>query len=280
MLVKSLSAFLFSTIAPFSLALTPLVDDAMSNVSGQSGITIEMESHGATTIGEVRYEDGDGNGDLEQGGSLSLLDFKSSNTSFSLDFDITSAGEMLIKLNRFAVADFSLGAIQFNYDAAQASIDPTVRSTEAQLQNAYSRIGSIFVNDYTLDPTADITFKASTAGDFLFTAGLSSGSFFYLTYVDDGTFIYDTNDDGDTTKNDTSGKNYISSRVEFDDFRIEDISFKGVGVGSNSYLDITLGNTTGAIAFKDININGKVIGSTGFENIQVNSASYLHIKAH
>lgn len=280
MLIKLLSAFLFSIIAPFSLALTPLVDDVMSKVSGQSGITIDIESHGVSTIGEVRYEDGDGDGDLEQGGSISLRDIKIGNASFSFDFDITKEGEMLMKLNRFAKTDFSFGAIQFNYDASLADVIPTVRSTEAQLQNAYSRIGSVFVNDYTLDPTADITFKASIAGDFLFTAGLPSGSFFYLTYVDDGTFTYDTNGDGDTTKNDTSGNNYISTRVEFDNFNVEDISFKGVGVGSEAYLDVTLGNTTGAIIFKDININGNVIGSTGFENIQVNSASYLHIKAH
>lgn len=275
MLVKLLSAFLFSIITQFSLALTPLVDDVMSKVSGQSGITIDIESHGITEIGEVRYEDGDGNGDLEQGGSISLRDIKIGNASFSFDFDITQEGEMIMKLNRFAKTDFSFGAIQFNYDASLANVMPTVRSTEAQLQNAYSSIGSVFVNEYTLDPTADISFKASITGGFLFSASLTD-SFFYLTYVDDGTFTYDALGDGDTTKN----HNYISTRVEFDNFIVEDISFKGIGVGSDAYLDVTLGNTKGAIAFKDININGNVIGSSGFENIQVNSASYLHIKAH
>jgi hypothetical protein len=271
-------AFLFFSTASFSL--TPLLDSDMSVVSGQSGITIDTQISSPLTIAEFRFEDNDGNSELEEGGSISMRDIWVKDGAFSIDFDITNEGEMIVELNRFATTDMSIGAIQFNYDASLSAINPLLASTDAQLSNQYSRLGSLFIHDYTLDPTADITFKASIEGDFLFTAGLPTGSFFYLTYTDDGDFTYDTNNDGDTTKNDTSGNNYISARVEFDGFRINDISFKGVGIGSDSYLDIRLGGTEGTIAFTDININGSVIGSSGFENIQVNPVSYLQIKGH
>jgi hypothetical protein len=262
-------------------SLLPIQDADLSVISGQSGITIDIDTSSPITVGEFRYDDTDG-GTLEKdgGGSLSLRDIEIKESSFTFDIDIASDGELLMKLQDFSTTDMSIGAIQFNYDSSLVAIDTSEISSDAQLRNQYSRVGSLFINDYTLAATADITFKLTNDGGFALTSALPAGTFFYLTYTDDGEFIYDTSNDGDVTKNDTDGKNYISSRVEFDDFVLNDIKLKGVGVGDESYLEVSLGGTQGAISFSDININGSVIGSAGFENIQVEPVSYLHIKGH
>ena len=271
-------SLLFSSVC---FSLSPIQDTELSIISGQSGITVDIDAGSPVTIGEFRYEDNE-NGEMESGGggAFSLRDIEIKENSFSFDVDVTTDGELLMKLNSFATTDMSIGAIQFNYDNSLDAINTSIVSSEAQLRNQYSRVGSLFINDYTLDASADITLRFTHDGGFALTSALPTGSFFYLTYTDDGEFIYDTSNDGDVTKNDTAGKNYISARVEFDDFRLNDIKMKGENIGSDSYLDITLGGTEGAITFSDININGKVIGSGGFENIHVEPVSYLHIKGH
>lgn len=273
-------SFLLSTNC---FALLPMQDSDLSVVSGQSGITIDINTSSDVTVGEVRYEDS-ANGTLEKGGggAFSLRDLVIKDSAFSFDIDVTGTGELVMTLNSFDVMDVSLGALQFNYDSSLAAVDPlsSTASSEAQLQNQYSRVGSLAINDFTLASNADITFKFTNEGEFAFTAGMPTGSFFYFTYIDDGEFDYDTGNDGDAVKNDTAGKNYISTRVEFDDFRLNDIKLKGEGIGSDSHLNISLGGTQGAISFRDININGAIIGSAGFENIHVDSVSYLHIKGH
>jgi hypothetical protein len=257
-------SFILST---HCFALLPMQDHDLSVVSGQSGITIEIATHSDVTVGEFRFEDRT-DGTLEEGGggAFSLRDLELKDSAFSFDIDVTNAGELIMRLNSFAVTDMTIGALQFNYDSTLAAVDPSVLSSDAQLQNQYSRLGSLAINDFTLASNSDITFRFTNEGEFAFTAGLPTGSFFYFT--------------GDITLNDTAGKNYISTRVEFDGFRLNDIKLKGVGVGGDSYLDISLGGTQGAISFRDININGAVIGSAGLENIQVDSVSYLHIKGH
>jgi len=107
--VKLLSTLLVLFAAKFSYALTPLVDDALSDVSGQSGLTVEMNTHGTTTIDEFRYTDENLDPDeLIKGGSLSLRDIKLYSTKFSVDFDVT-ATEAILKLNSFSVTDMSFG---------------------------------------------------------------------------------------------------------------------------------------------------------------------------
>jgi len=285
--VKLLSTLLVLFAAKFSYALTPLVDDALSDVSGQSGLTVEMNTHGTTTIDEFRYTDENLDPDeLIKGGSLSLRDIKLYSTKFSVDFDVT-ATEAILKLNSFSVTDMSFGAIQFNYDPTLAKINPLVLSSEAQKKSHYGGVGALYVNDFTIHKDAGISFKINTAGDFLFNTLLPAGSFFYLTYTDDdydangdSTFAFDTNGDGETSTDDIVGKNYISAKVVFDDFNIKDITFSGKEDGAGAYLEVTLGDTDGAIAFNDININGKVIGSAGLENIKTDPVSYLHIRGH
>lgn len=267
------------------LALAPLQDVDLSAVSGQSGITIDTQMEGGLSIGEFKYTDS-GEDSIEEGGggSLSLLDIKIKDASVSFDIDVSAAGELSMKLNNFATTDMSIGAIQFNYDSLIADINPLDISSERQLQNYYSSLGAVYIHDYTLPNTADITFKLTSDGGFALTSTLPYGSFFYLTYTDDeyddDPFVYDTNNDGETILNDTKGKNYISSRIGFNEFKLNDIKLKGSGVGDDSHLEITLGGTEGAITFGDININGSVIGSAGFENIRIENVSYLHIKGH
>ena len=162
-----------------SFAMLPMQDNDLSVVSGQSGITIDITTSSDVTVGEVRYEDAT-NGDLEKdgGGSFSLRDIAIKETAFSFDIDVSAAGELVMKLNNFAVTDMDIGALQFNYDSTLLAVDPTVESTEAQLRNQYSRLGSLAVNDFTLASNADITFRFTNQGELAFTAGMPTGSFF------------------------------------------------------------------------------------------------------
>ena len=262
-------------------AMMPMQDNDLSVVSGQSGITIDITTESDITVGEFRYEDkAEGALEKDGGGAFSLRDIVIKDSEFSFDIDISAAGELAMKLNRFGVMDIDVGAMQFNYNDSLNAIDPIVLSSEAQLLNQYGRLGALAVNDFTLAASSNITFKFTNEGEFAYSASMPTGSFFYFTYIDDGEFTFDTNDDGDATLNDTAGKNYISTRVEFENLVLSDVKFKGVGVGDDSYVAVTLGSTQGAISFRDININGSILGSAGFENISVNPVSYLHIKGH
>ena len=262
-------------------AMMPMQDNDLSVVSGQSGITIDITTESDITVGEFRYEDkAEGALEKDGGGAFSLRDIVIKDSEFSFDIDISAAGELAMKLNRFGVMDIDVGAMQFNYNDSLNAIDPIVLSSEAQLLNQYGRLGALAVNDFTLAASSNITFKFTNEGEFAYSASMPTGSFFYFTYIDDGEFTFDTNDDGDATLNDTVGKNYISTRVEFENLVLSDVKFKGVGVGDDSYVAVTLGSTQGAISFRDININGSILGSAGFENISVNPVSYLHIKGH
>ena len=262
-------------------AMMPMQDNDLSVVSGQSGITIDITTESDITVGELRYEDKtDGVLEKDGGGAFSLRDIVIKDSEFSFDIDISAAGELAMKLNSFGVMDIDVGAMQFNYDDSLNAIDPTVLSSEAQLLNQYGRLGALAINDFTLGASSDITFKFTNEGEFAYSASLPTGSFFYFTYIDDGEFTYDTNGDGDASLNDTAGKNYISTRVEFENLVLSDVKFKGVGVGDDSYVAVTLGGTQGGVSFRDININGNILGSAGFENISVNPVSYLHIKGH
>ncbi|MBA35674.1 MAG: hypothetical protein CMI14_09605 [Oleispira sp.] len=264
-----------------SFALLPMQDDDLSTVSGQSGITVDITTDSDIKVGEVRYEDKDnGAAEKDGGGSFSLRDVVIKDSEFSFDIDVSDSGELVMSLNRFGVMDISIDALQFNYDDTLSEINLFSTSSETQLQNQYSRLGSLAVNDFTLATGSEITFKFTSDGEFAFTAGLLTGSFFQFTYIDDGEFTYDTANDGDTTLNDNEGENYISARVEFEDFKLNDVKLKGEGVGEDSYVAMSLGGTQGAVVFRDININGKIIGSAGFENISVDPVSYLHIKGH
>lgn len=261
-----------------SFALQSINDDEMASVSGQAGITIDTTVTQPTRIGEIRYENAPETGPDSTGetGSISLTDIVIEDSSFSLEFDVLPT-EAVLKLTRFAPTDINIGGLHFGYDSSVAPVDPDVKSTRAQLRNAYTNIGSIEIDNYTLAPTADITFKFNSDGDLLFTAGMPTGSFFHLTYIDDGEFIFDANGDGDATLTDTGGRNYISTRVEFNDFRVEDISIKPVEEDGITKLKLSLSNTSGGIEFRDVNINGRVIGNVGYENINVDPVSYIKI---
>lgn len=255
-------------------SMLPMEDNDLSVVSGQSGITIDITTASDITAGEVRYEDKT-NGALEKdgGGSFSLRDLRIKDAAFSFDIDVSAAGELVMKLNSFGVMDVAVGAMQFNYDSTLADIDPAVVSSEAQLLNQYGRLGSLSIDDFTLDSNSDVTFRFTNEGELAFSADMPTGSYFHFTYIDDGEFTYDDN----TGK---EGKNFLSTRVEFDNFKLNDVKLKGVGVGDESYVAVSLAGTEGTVSFRDININGNIIGSAGLENISVNPVSYLHIKGH
>lgn len=275
--------FLFLSLNSLAvLALTPIKDESMALVSGQAGITVDIKSLGSSHIGEVRYEDADGStsfGADGNSGSLSLLNIELTNASFSFDIDVSDSA-LILKLNQFAQTDILIGDIAFNHNASLAPIDFATQSTSAQLQQQYSSLGSVNINDFTIADTANITFKfgsdAEGNSSFLFSSFLSTGSYFYLTYTDDGEFIFDPDGNGDLSDNE--GHNYISSKVTFDNFNIEDISFHGKDVGDQSYLELTLAGLSGGIAFEDITINDRVLGTAGMENVVADQVSYFRIQ--
>lgn len=265
-----------------TLALTPIEDESMAKVSGQAGITVDVESLGSSHIGEVRYQDGDGSTSLganSKSGSLSLLSVDLSEISFSYDIDVNDLG-LILKLGRFAQTDMLIGDVAFNNNPSLADIDFETVSTSDQLQQQYNSLGSININDFTLANTADVTFKfgndVNGNSSFQFSSFLTTGSYFYLTYTDDGVFSFDPDDDGDLSDN--NGHNYISTKVTFDEFKVEDISFHGKDVGDQSYLELTLAGLSGGMAFEDITINGAVLGTAGMENVVADPVSYFRIQ--
>lgn len=280
--MNKLFCLLLSINSLAALALTPIEDESMALVSGQAGITVDIESMGNSHIGEVRYQDADGSTSLKavgNTGSISLLGVDLSNTSFSFDIDVTDAA-LVFKLNQFAQTDVLINDIAFNYNTNIDDIDFETKSTMEQLQQQYNSIGSLGINDFTIANTADVSFKfgGDTAGNpsFIFSSTLSEDSYFYLTYTDDGEFTFDPNGDGDLSDN--NGHNYISTKVTFDDFIVKDISFHGKDVNDQTYLEITLASLSGGIAFEEITINGAVLGTAGMENVMTDSVSYLRIQ--
>ncbi len=281
--MNKLFFLLLSLNSLVTLALTPIQDESMALVSGQAGITVDVESLGSSHIGEVRYQDGDGSTSLganSNSGSLSLLNVELSNTSFSYDLDVSDSASMILKLNQFAQTDMLIGDIAFNNNSSLDDIEFSTISTSDQLQQQYNSIGSININDFTIADAADITFKfgrdVNGNSSFQYSSFLSAGSYFYLTYTDDGEFKFDPNGDGDLSDNE--GHNYISTKVTFDEFKVEDISFHGKDVGDQSYLELTLAGLSGGIAFEDITINGAILGTAGMENVVADPVSYFRIQ--
>lgn len=274
---KDFVVVLFVGFSACVSALVPIDESEMAEVNGQAGITVVTETRSGTSIGEIRYDDTGSDG---LGGVLSVRGIAIEDTSSTLVIDVAS-DELIVSLTDFATTDMQIDAVQFGYDPTLADLSDLVVSTPDQLQNYYGSLGRIFINDYTLDESSDISFKFSQEGEIKFTAGMLPGSFFYFTYVDDGEFGFDINNDGDATFNDTSGYNYISTRVEFEDFRAEDIVIAPEEeAGGRTSLKLTLASITGGIKFEDININGKIAGSIGYSNIDVSPVSYLKVRGY
>jgi len=202
-----------------------------------------------------------------------------SEISFSYDIDVNDLG-LILKLGQFAQTDMLIGDVAFNNNPSLADIDFETVSTSDQLQQQYNSLGSININDFTLANTADVTFKfgndVNGNSSFQFSSFLTTGSYFYLTYTDDGVFSFDPDGDGDLSDN--NGHNYISTKVTFDEFEVEDISFHGKDVGDQSYLELTLAGLSGGMAFEDITINGAVLGTAGMENVVADPVSYFRIQ--
>lgn len=260
----------------YSVSMESIQDDEMSIVTGQAGITIETKTTGKTSFGEVRYDD---SGVDELGGSLSILDLVIDDTSSTLVIDVTE-NEMTFKLTEFATTDMSVAAIQFGYDSAIAENMTTALSTEGQLKNKYGSLGSLAINDYTLDVNSTVSFKFNTKGQIVLNAEMPSGSFFYFTYVDDGDFTFDTENDGETTKNDTEGYNYLHTRVSFTNFNLLGVALEGSDDEKGEHLLVSLSSVTGGMAFENININGNIAGTIGFENINIDNVSYMKVRGY
>jgi hypothetical protein len=156
----------------------------------------------------------------------------------------------------------------------------TALSTEGQLKNKYGSLGSLAINDYTLDVNSTVSFKFNTKGQIVLNAEMPSGSFFYFTYVDDGDFTFDTENDGETTKNDTEGYNYLHTRVSFTNFNLLGVALEASDDEKGEHLLVSLSSVTGGMAFENININGNIAGTIGFENINIDNVSYMKVRGY
>lgn len=260
-----------------TLSMESILDSEMSRVTGQAGITIETSTNEKSSIGELRYEDF---GEDKLGGSLSIRTLEIDDISSTLVIDV-SENELIFQLTKFATTDMNIAAVQFGYDSAVSTNNNLlVKSTDAQLKNYYGSLGSIAINDYTLDESSKVSFKFNTDGQIALNAFMPSGSYFYFTYVDDGNFEFDTNNDGETTKRDTDGKNYLHTRVSFTNFDLQDIKLEGSDDERGEHLRVSLSSIKGGMAFEDISINGKIAGSIGFDNIFVEPVSYMKVRGY
>ena len=115
-----------------SFALEPLFDHELSNVEGQSGITIETEMMGTSTIGEIAYVDNDGNGTTHKDSAgIYLSDISFGPSSMTMEVDVTDDGTLNINVSDIVQGDFwvrdlamgaknsgfgAFGVTNFNYD--------------------------------------------------------------------------------------------------------------------------------------------------------------------
>lgn len=271
------SSILWVLFSANVLSLEAILDEDMSGVTGQAGITIETSTSGSTSIGEIRYDDR-GNDGL--GGSLSIRNIVIDDISSTLVVDVL-ADELVFKLTEFATTDINIGAIQFGYESGILENDTLGVSSSAQIRNAYGSLGAIAINDYTLDPNSNISLKFNSKGQIALNSYTPFGSFFYFTYVDDGHFEFDTGGDGGAVQGgDEESYNYLHAKVSFTEFILEDITLESAEDDKGAHLLVSLSDVSGGITFENISINGNVAGTIGLENIDVNQVSYMKVRGY
>jgi hypothetical protein len=258
-------------ISNSALALEPMFDEELGMVEGQSGITIETELMGESTIGEIAYTDSDGNGDNHtDSAGIYLSDISYSHGSAKLDIDVTAEGTLEIKISDIIqgdlwVRDISIGDANTSFGA--------VGFTNFK----YDPLGSYNIKFATLD------FGGVKEAGIVLNLNMASSSFDY-TFIEEAKF-------------DSSGMaiegNTITYTTQFDNFVATNTTIyadDSITADGREWLRLDLGSIAGSaelqnISFGSIGAGGTVvgaesIGTAGFSGISIENSSFIAISAH
>lgn len=264
---KVLISLLFSTPA---FALEPLVDSELSRIDGQSGITIETELMGQSTIGQIAYTDNDGDGlNHENSAGIYLSDISMDSTSMTMKIDVTSDGALNI-----SITDITQGDIWIR---------------DIAMGDAETSFGAVGLTDFVYDENGsyNIRFSPFDTGDglnraaIIFNLNMASSSF-TTTFIDEAKFNSETGI--------AESGNTISYRTQFENFRAEDTAIyadDSVSDDGSEWLRMDIGSITGSAELQNISFGSignanaaQVLGTAGFSGINIENSSFIAISAH
>ena len=260
-----------------SFALEPLFDHELSNVEGQSGITIETENMGTSTIGEIAYVDNDGNGTTHKDSAgIYLSDISFGPSSMTMEVDVTDDGTLNINVSDivqgdFWVRDLAMGAKNSGFGAFGVT------------NFNYDELGSYNIQFKGID--VDGIKKAA----IVLNLNMRNSSF-DVTYIEEAEF-------------DSAGKalsgNTVSFTTQFDNFLATGTSIyadSSVSDDANEWIRVDLGSITGSAEFQNISFGtvdavgstsssvaitgAQSIGTAGFSNVSIENSSFIAISAH
>lgn len=274
---KTILALLLSQSA---FALEPMFDNELSQVEGQSGITIETQLHDTSTIGEISYTDHDGNGTTHtDSAGVFLSDISFGPSSMKMDMDVTAEGTLNIDISNIVQGDLwvrsialgdsnssigALGVTDFNYDP----------------------LGSYNVQFTGIDPNSEGINKAAIVLNF----NLRNSSF-KVTYIDEAQF--------DNVSGTALSGNAITYTTQFDQFLASGTTIfadDSVSDDGSEWIRVNLGSISGSAEFQNISFGtvdaanstpstvaiagAQSIGTAGFSNVTIENNSFIAISAH
>ncbi|MFT4764975.1 MAG: hypothetical protein ACI9OH_002081 [Oleispira sp.] len=260
-------------ISNSAFALQPMVDEELGAVDGQSGITIETELMGDTTIGSLQYIDSDGNGTTHTNSAgIFLSDISIGAGSMKMEADVTAEGTFEIKMSDIIQGDLWIRKI------AIGDVDTSFGAIGITNFN-YDPMGSYKVKFASIDPDLDGIMEAG----IILNLDMANSSFDF-TFIEEAEF--------DLSGTAIAG-NTISYTTQFDNFTATDTTIyadDSITSDGREWIRMDLGSITGSaelqnISFGSIGAGGAIvgaesIGTAGFSGIDIQDTSFIAISAH
>ncbi|PHQ26298.1 hypothetical protein CLH62_01465 [Marinobacter guineae] len=296
--------------APFAAQaeLTAMNDSAMGNVTGQAGVTIELETQ--VSIGQFKYTDtnsgaageiGGGSftvNDIELGGaglitgSSAIFDTNSDGTpdlaasqlldDLSIDIDLASDGDAVISVHTISGLP-----IDWGFTASSMNLEGTDSTTLISGLSAWGMLAKLDIRVDTEDAATNLggTGDGSLNIDTAFTVnnmefdvpflavgvrGMSvTGAGANFDYNGDGVVdLADTDLDGSNTAGDTSAE-----RVHMGFAKVNLDVYKGNGLGASTATDVLRVDVNDVVM--DVNVGGVLIGGTSIGSVALDN---LHVQ--
>jgi hypothetical protein len=249
-------------------ALQPIADKELGFIEGQSGITVEIQQHGDSSIGSIAYTDGDGDGVAHtDAAGIYLSDITIGQSSMKVEMDILEEGTLNIKISDINQGDLWVRNLAMgDEDTSFGAFGIT--------NFDYDKNGSYNIQFATIDPRNDGNTRAGIVLDF----DMASSSYDFI-FIDEAKF-----DDTDGTP---IAGNTIAYHTQFSVFKAEKTKVYAddiVGDG-NEWVRVDLGSISGAaelqnISFGSIGGASEILGTAGFTGIDIQNSSFIAISAH
>lgn len=232
-------------------ALESIDDEVLSDMTGQSGVTVEFETNSDLTIDEARYNDADG-----VRGEASYLSLENiaiaSGTRNKIDVDVTEEGRLLVQLYDIQQGDLTVGKVSFSGQS----------------------IGSLAVRNMFFDPTGSFNLSVGqiTTNDEFDNPDTRGAVIFNFAFKN-SRFDVEWTEDNRT----------ISQTIQYDDFVVEDIATSVESREGRAWARMDVAGITGNMRIEDISLGsgaGSVLGTVGFGGLTVDPNSFVSITGH